>query len=117
MRSTDTLLLDMLVSARLAREHIQALNPESFKLNIMARDAVERRLAIIGEAASKIDKTFQASHPEIPWAAITGQRHILIHAYDIVDVDLVWDVLANHIPVLIAQLEKMLGDKQSEQTN
>lgn len=71
--------------------------------------AFVRSLEIIGEATKKIPRAFRASHPEIEWRAMTGMRDHLIHAYFSVDYELVWDVVANRIPVLREQLRALGG--------
>ena len=45
-------------------------------------DTVCRNITIIGEAARKLDESFQRSHPEIPWSGIIGARNIVMHAYE-----------------------------------
>jgi uncharacterized protein with HEPN domain len=39
---------------------------------------------------------------------IIDMHHRLIHGYDEVDFDIVWEVVATDIPVLIPQLEKLV---------
>ena len=57
-------------------------------------DAVERRLAIIGEALWKIDKI--NPHNNITdKRKIIGLRHILTHDYDLVSPDIIWKILSN----------------------
>ena len=51
----------------------------------------------IGEAARKTSGDFRAVHPEIPWAAIVGMRHRVVHDYLHVDFDLVWDVVSRDL--------------------
>ena len=66
---------------------------------------VVKLVEIIGEAASKITKGFQDTHPQIPWSAIIGMRNVLIHGYFDIDLDEVWSTLQNDLPPLIAQLQ------------
>jgi uncharacterized protein with HEPN domain len=54
------------------------------------------------------DETRQA-HPEIPWPAISGLRNRLIHGYDDVDFDILWQVLHGDLPALIHGLEAIAG--------
>ena len=49
----------------------------------------------------------QAAHPEIPWREITGMRHRLVHGYGDVRLDLVWMVLCDRLPLLLAILERL----------
>ncbi|MBW2307944.1 MAG: DUF86 domain-containing protein [Deltaproteobacteria bacterium] len=74
----------------------------------MLRDAVERHLEIIGEAAGKVSKEFRGAHSGIPWQKIIAQRNVLIHEYGEIEHDLIWRVAAFHIPELIALLEPLI---------
>lgn len=42
-------------------------------------------------------------HPK----SIIGMRNRLIHAYDRVDLDILWDTIVNDIPQLIGELERL----------
>jgi uncharacterized protein with HEPN domain len=44
----------------------------------------------------------------VPWRIIMATRHILAHDYDDVDNDIVWRIVTDHIPPLIAQLKPLL---------
>ena len=71
--------------------------------------AVLRCLEILGEAASRIPVPVQERYPKIPWPQVIGMRNRLIHGYDIVDYDIVWSTVAQDLPPLIAELEKILS--------
>ncbi|MGE3317173.1 MAG: DUF86 domain-containing protein [Planctomycetaceae bacterium] len=46
-------------------------------------------------------------HPEIPWAAIIGMRHKVVHDYLHLDFDIVWDVVTADLPSLIPLIERI----------
>jgi uncharacterized protein with HEPN domain len=48
-------------------------------------------------------------HPDIPWPEIVGLRNRLIHGYDSVDFDILWQIVTEDLPPLIAALEKTLA--------
>lgn len=50
----------------------------------------------------------RARHPDIPWTEIVGLRNRLIHGYDSVDFDILWQIVSDDLPPLIAVLEKAL---------
>jgi uncharacterized protein with HEPN domain len=67
---------------------------------------------IIGEAASKIDKQTQTRHPQIEWADIIAMRHVLVHDYYRIDLDVVWDAIRLDLPELIPKLEEIIQSEQ-----
>lgn len=101
-------LWDMLDSAARILEYTDGLSFDQFMLDIQLRDAVERRILLIGEAANRVSKEFRASHPQIPWPKIIAQRNIVVHEYDHIVYEVIWDVVTQHIPKLIEQLESLL---------
>jgi uncharacterized protein with HEPN domain len=76
--------------------------------------ALVRLLEIIGEAANYIPKEEQARYPEIPWPQIVGLRNRLIHGYDSVDYDILWQIITQDLPPLIVTLQQIIPtDDQS----
>ncbi len=65
-------------------------------------------LEIIGEAASRVPAEQRLQHPDIPWPEIVGLRNRLIHGYDSVDFEILWQIVSDDLPPLIAALEKSL---------
>jgi len=63
---------------------------EAFAETDYLQDALLRCLEVMGEAAKRLSAGCRASHPEIPWRAMAGLRDVLIHAYDKVDLQEVW---------------------------
>lgn len=67
-----------------------------------------RLIEIVGEAANRLSDEVRSQHSEIPWPQIIGMRNRIVHAYDEVDLDLLWDTVTLELPPLIAQLERLL---------
>lgn len=65
-------------------------------------------LIVIGEALGKIPKDLQSLAPDIPWAAITGLRNYVVHAYWRVDQELVAGVVAHRIEPLMLSLDRLI---------
>jgi uncharacterized protein with HEPN domain len=77
----------------------------------MMRDAVERRLGIIGEAlnrAERLDPDISDRIPDI--RPIVGMRNRLIHGYEAIDDELVWRTLQLDVPGLQAQVTALLNE-------
>ena len=67
---------------------------EAFLADPMTQDAVIRNLEIIGEAAKRVPEASRARAPHLPWREMAGMRDKLVHDYFGVDLELVWDVVA-----------------------
>ena len=72
--------------------------------------AFVRLIEIVGEAAARVDDEGRAAHPAVPWRQVVGMRNRLIHGYDTVDLDVLWDTIGVDLPPLIAALEGILGE-------
>ena len=100
-------LLDILASAWMARTYVEGVTIHEFLRDTKLQDSVVRRIEIIGEAAGRISSAFREENPEIPWNEIRGMRNRMIHAYDDIDMDIVWETVQQDIPRLISQLERL----------
>lgn len=67
--------------------------------------ALTRLVEIVGEAAVRVSDETRTRHPEIPWPQIVGMRNRLIHGYDVLDWDLLWNTVVEDLPALIAALQ------------
>ncbi len=70
--------------------------------------ALTRLLEIIGEAAGSVSEEMRTRNPVIPWRAIISTRNRLIHGYFDVDLDVLWNIVANDLPVLTREIERLL---------
>lgn len=69
--------------------------------------ALVRAVEVIGEAASKVSPEGRAELPSVPWAAVTGMRNRLIHAYFDINHDILWATVEQALPPLIVQLKSI----------
>jgi uncharacterized protein with HEPN domain len=76
--------------------------------------ALIRLVEIVGEASAKVSSAIQKKYPSIPWHQVIGMRNRLIHGYDSVDLDVLWDTIEVDLPPLIAALEKILNQTGDE---
>ena len=81
---------------------------KSFLADPMIQDAVIRNLEVIGEASRRVGAEYQAAHPEIPWREMAGLRNILIHDYESVNLEKIWQVVEKELPSVKGALEKIL---------
>jgi len=102
-------LWDMLEASRSARQFVQGKSFHEFLQNEILRLAVERKLEIVGEAARHISEEIKHNRPNIPWKIIIGQRHVIVHDYDEIKYERLWNVCQKNLPALIGQLELLLS--------
>lgn len=109
MRKDDRVRLQhMLDAANEALTFIQSRIRADLDNDRMLVLSLVRELEIIGEAASNVSRATRSLSSGIPWQDITGMRNRLIHAYFDVDLDTVWNTVTKDLPVLKAELEKIL---------
>lgn len=107
MRDTKERIQDML-------EAIQRINKYAvrgkvaFSSDELIQTYVVHNLQILGEAAFKIPQKDRQENNQIPWVKIMGMRHILVHDYFQIDLEIVWNVVELDLPLLQQQLELML---------
>ena len=77
--------------------------------------AMVRVVEVIGEAASRTGEETRQDNPTIDWSRIIGTRNRLIHGYEVVDLDILWDIPTNDLPRLITELERILPPLPEEQ--
>jgi uncharacterized protein with HEPN domain len=103
-------LQDILTSASAAQEYVRGLSRQTFLGLREKQDAVIRALEVIGEAARRLSQEGKDAIPDVPWRRLAGMRNILIHQYDNVDLDLVYDTVTEYLPPLIQRLRSFLGN-------
>lgn len=108
MSRDDTYLVDMLESAKIALDYVFGKTWDQFYEDVQCQDAVVRRIEIIGEAARRVSDGTRNQHPQIPWREMTSMRNLVIHEYDVVDINQVWDTVQNKLPPLIKELASIV---------
>jgi uncharacterized protein with HEPN domain len=102
----------MLEYAREAVEMAGEKTPAELEKNRQLGLALVHLLELIGEAASQVPREMQAQYPQIPWPEIISTRNRLIHGYDYVDYDILFDTIKNDLPPLIEALANILQKKE-----
>lgn len=107
----------MLDMAKKAVSKTTNLSRAAYDADENLRLALIHLVQVIGEAGRRVSQEFSDSHPEIPWAEIIGMRHKVVHDYLGVDEDIVWQVVTEDLPQLVAALEPIVpptrGHEQS----
>ena len=111
LRDKRGYLWDIVQAARNIQGFTRGKGVDDYRADLMLRSAVERQFEIIGEALGQALKHF----PELE-GTMTSSRQViafrnrLIHAYAVVENDVVWGVLEDDLPLLLAEAERLLAD-------
>jgi uncharacterized protein with HEPN domain len=80
-----------------------------FLKSTFMQDAVIRNLQVLAESTQRLSDEAKESREDIDWYKITGFRNILVHDYLGLDLDTVWNIIANEMPTLKKAVEETLG--------
>ncbi len=109
MDSADEVRLrHMLDAAREALSFVQGRSRPDLDDNRMPVLSLVKEVEIIGEAAYRISELTRRDLPSIPWTAVIGMRHRLIHAYFDINLDVLWQTLVEDLPELVPEIESAL---------
>ena len=109
MRSDREFLLDILEAIEKIERYASKGKDALFE-DELVQTWIVYHFQIIGEAANHISDSLQRENPDIPWLDIVAMRNVLVHHYFGIDLDQVWDTTNLDLPVLKANVEKILKD-------
>jgi uncharacterized protein with HEPN domain len=104
-------LRQMLDHAQEASALIKQRSRADLDQNRVLSLALVQLCQILGEAASRVSGPRRQQHPDVPWPQIIALRNRLIHGYDTIDLDILWQILTGDLPPLIAALENIVAQK------
>lgn len=103
-------LEDILDGMNKAEALLEGVSFSQFEADFRINFAVIRALEIIGEAAKRLPEDLRQRYPDIPWKGMAGMRDRIIHGYDNVDLQIVWDVVKRDIPQIKPKVELILKE-------
>jgi uncharacterized protein with HEPN domain len=104
---------DILVAMDNAEMFLQDISFDEFEAGLRTNFAVVRALKIVEEATKRLPMALRKEYPDIPWRNMAGMRDRNIHGYDIVDLQIVWDVVKKDIPQIKPRIERILMDYEA----
>lgn len=105
---------DILSAIKKINKFCKDIEKEDFMKNELLMDAVVRNLEIMGEASSKLTASFRERYKAVEWRKIIGMRNRIIHAYDTVNFEIVWDVVQEDLPALKKKLKAIISAHPSK---
>jgi len=111
MEHDRSTLLDIVRAGELVQEFKAGMDKASFLEDFKTQSAILHQLMVMGEAVKRLSSEFRAAHPQIPWALVAGMRDKLIHGYDIVDLEQVWQTAVTDVPALLEEIRPLLPEQ------
>jgi uncharacterized protein with HEPN domain len=102
------LLKDIIDSINDIDEFRSGIELDSFLKDKKTQSAIIRKLEVIGEASNRIPKEYRDAYPTIEWNKIIRTRHILIHEYEEVNLEIVWRIITIHLPEVKKAINEIL---------
>jgi uncharacterized protein with HEPN domain len=81
---------------------------EEFLRSQLVQDAVIRNFEVIGEAAKRVSKRSRDKYQAVPWKRIAGFRDILIHQYEGVELEKIWNIITQELPGVKREIAAIL---------
>jgi len=102
----------MLLSCNKVQRDIDGMSEAAFYSNGTIQDAVMLNIALLGAASKRLMDVLPDAatrFPDVQFAAIYAMRNRLIHGYESVMIERVWESAIGEIPPLRAALEAALA--------
>lgn len=100
-------LIDIVIAADRIAEFLEGFDFDRFAANAEKQSAVLHQIMILGEATKRLSQEFRQMHERVPWSNIAGMRDRLMHAYDDVDLTLVWESVTRVLPPIVDYLRRI----------
>jgi uncharacterized protein with HEPN domain len=89
---------------------VEGVTFKQFSSDFRIHYAVVRTLEIVGEATKRLPSCLRDQYPGIPWRGMAGMRDRIVHGYDMVDLEIVWNTVKEVIPDVRSRLAQVLTD-------
>lgn len=106
----------MVEAAERVLEYTAGMSFEQFVTDRRTYDAVLRNFMVLGEAARNIPAEIRQKYPDLSWPQLIGFRNVLIHAYSVLDDDIIWEVVQIEMSSLLSQVREILRLEDGSET-
>ena len=80
--------------------YCEGVSYEDFLADSKLVEACVVNLSQMGELANRTDEEFRSIHKDIPWRFIYGLRNRIVHDYEGVNLQLIWQIIAEDLEPL-----------------
>ena len=108
MNQDQSYLLDIAKLCQTILRLTDNMTETEFRHDERTQLAILYEITILGEVVKRLSTEFRSQHSNIEWRKIAGMRDRLVHDYDEVKLDLVWQVIRTNIPELLGYITPLL---------
>ena len=84
---------------------------EEFSKNEEKTDATIFALSQVGELVKNIENETIKKYPAVPWIVVKNLRNKIVHDYEGIKLNVIWDIISEDIVQLKKQLEEIINNK------
>jgi uncharacterized protein with HEPN domain len=106
--SVEDRFRDILEAIAEIEDVLQGTSFDQFSSDRRTRLLTERLLEIVCEASRTVPDKIKLDAPEIGWRKMIDFANLLRHAYQTTNVEIVWDIIQNHLPPLKSFVERQM---------
>lgn len=107
-KPTKSYIEDIIKVSEKILSYTKEISYEQFIIDEMLKDALVRNMEIIDEASTQLRHKIDDKHVGDPLVKLITSRNKLIHDYDQIDFDIVWETVIHDIPQLIEICERIM---------
>lgn len=113
MKHKDIIVFNKIIKyAEEAIDFVNEMTFEGFRNTRMVVAACVFNISQIGELVKNVSDEITNKYKNIEWKAIRSLRHKIVHDYDGVDIDVIWDIIENDLPQLIEDLKNIMNNEK-----
>lgn len=114
MKSKEYMSLKKMIEyTNKALKYTNGCDFESFSMNEEKVDATIFAISQIGELVKNISKETMEIYPNIEWIILKNLRNKIVHDYEGIKLNFIWDIVTSDIIQLKADLEKILEENDN----
>lgn len=106
MHQDQSYLLDIAKFCQAILRLTANMTEAEFQHDERTQFAILYEITVLGEVVKRLSTEFRIQHPTIEWRRIAGMRDRLVHDYNEVKLDLVWEVVKTNIPELLEYITR-----------